>query len=262
MEERLLLRIVALALLAFPALLPSSPVHGVHEPDRTVSTTVGGVALTLAVPRQPYPQNALVRVRVTLQNVSHKPVMVDATSAPECAQRGPGVQVLNASREVVYPPAVPWVMASCGPPIFPVALPPGHTLHHAILSILRGPLLRAVASLGPLGRSRSVATPSLRITLTNDPPPTLTLVKTPNLQLVVTPSKSISSHTFYFVQGSVCPQSPPFLQSRSATPRWEPAGTSKDGKFRLLAYCASPVRWVFAGGWLNQPAVTLDFPSR
>jgi hypothetical protein len=172
------------------------------------------------------------------------------------------VEVLGAAGSDLYPPAVPWVMASCGPVRRPTRLLPGHTLHHAILTILRGPLIRAVATLFPRYAVEEVVTPPLHITLTNGPAPTLTLVTAPSLHLVVTPSSSISRHTFYFVQGSICAAPPPAIQYRSATPRWQPAGTSKDGQFHLSASCASPVRWVFAGGWLNQPVVTLDYPPR
>jgi hypothetical protein len=135
-------------------------------------------------------------------------------------------------------------------------------MHHATLTILRGPVLRGVASIGPMGSPQEITTPPLYVTLTNEPPPGLALDTTPQLHLVVTPSRAISSQTFFFMQGSICPASPPAVQTRSATPRWQPTGLSPSHRFRLLAYCAAPVRWVFVGGWLNHPVVSLDYPSR
>jgi hypothetical protein len=244
------------------ARLPGSLVYASPRLGLTVSKTVDGATLTLTIPRRSYPRDALVRVKVVLRNVSHRPMMVGTTAATECAQPGPGVEVLDAAGSGLYPPTVPWVMASCGPVPRPIRLLPGHTLHHAILTILRGPLVRGVATLFPGYAVEEVVTPSLQVTLTNGPAPTLTLITAPSLRLVVTPPSSIAHHTFYFVQGSVCPASPPAVQYRSAAPRWEPTGTPKNGQFHLIEPCASPVRWVVAGGWLNQPVVTLDYPPR
>lgn len=253
-------RSAAVLLLVAAALLPGQRARAGRAPVMTASRTARGVRLTLDLPRQTYPRDALVRVSVTVQSVSRTPVLVGATAAPECMRRGPGVQVLDAAGAAVYPPAAPWVMASCGHPIFPAALPPGHTLHHTMLTVLRGPEVRGVAAIGPMGSAHQVVTPPLRITFTDEPPPTLTLATAPNLHLIVTPSRAISSRMFYFVYGSVCPQSPPGTQYRSETPRWERTGLSPGRRFRLLADCAAPIRWVFAGGWLNHPAVSLDYP--
>jgi hypothetical protein len=128
-------------------------------------------------------------------------------------------------------------------------------MHHAVLTILRGPILRGVASLDLRNPSAQTTTPPLRISFIRERPPTLTVSTTPSLGLVVAPSHAMGHSTFSFIGGSICRESNTGFGS--AMPRWQPTGTSADGTFHLLAPCASPDRWVFAGGWLNHPAVEL-----
>jgi hypothetical protein len=234
--------------------------------DRAVtsSITAHGMRLTLSLRRGTYPRTALVRVRLTLMNISHHAIAVGSTAAPECAWFGPGVQVLDSAGQVLYPPATEWIMASCGPRIMPKPLAPGRTVHHTTFAILLGSAIRAVATLSTAtpGTATTIETPLLHLHMIDETTPQLTVPSQPSLHLTVTPATPKQRGAFLFVFGILCPgPNPPSLVGGfgTAVPGWQRASTHLGRAFHLEAQCANPVRWVFVGGWLNHPVATVDY---
>jgi hypothetical protein len=76
-----------------------------------------GVRLSLTLPQRTYPQDALVRVIVRLENISRRIVQVGGVGAAVCDRRSPGIRVTGADNQVLYPPAIAWMLPSCGPSI-------------------------------------------------------------------------------------------------------------------------------------------------
>jgi hypothetical protein len=230
----------------------------------TSAITAHGVRLSLSLPRSTYPHNALVRVRLTLTNLSRHTIYVGSTAAPACAWYGPGVQVLGSSGQVLYPPATEWLLASCGPPILSRPLEPGRALRRTTFAILWGTAIRGVATLSTatLRKAVTIESPLLYPHMIDEAAPSLTLKRQPGLQLTVAPAVPEQHGVFSFVFGVWCPgPNPPSLEGGHATgvSRWQRAPTLLGRPFHLEAQCANPVRWVFAGGWLNHPVAAVDY---
>jgi hypothetical protein len=221
-----------------------------------------GVFLSISLARRTYPQDALVRVTVRLVNVSRRTVRVGATSGPVLGHYGPGVQVLGAGNQVLYPPAAEWVLAGGAKPVRPAPLLPGHTLQRKLLAILRGDRIQGIASLG--AQSVRVLTPPLKLELTNEPAPHLTLITSAPAEIDVTPATPDQRGMFYLTTSILCLHAPDAGGNEgggSGDARFERGTVGRDGVFRLPAGCDPPTRWSFAGGWLNHPAVTVDYSA-
>jgi hypothetical protein len=253
-----------------PASLRAASVRTTPIPAGTNSTSVyrtqiraHGVELSLTFPRRTYPQDALVRVTVRLVNVSRRTVQIGGTGAAICGQHGPGVRVTDANNLQLYPPAAEWVLVSCGPPIHPRPLRPGHALQRKLLAILRGDRIEGVASLG--NQSIQALTPPVLLRLTNEPAPHLSLTTSAPAEIAVTPATPDQRGAFYFTGSILCLHTTPDagggLGSGTGFPRFVRGTTGGDGVFRLPAGCDPPTRWSFAGGWLNHPAVTVDYSA-
>lgn len=235
---------------------------GTHPPSDYGTRVVShGIQLSLTFRRRTYSQDALVRVTVRLVNVSHRVVLIGGTGAAMCGQRGPGIQVTDANNRVQYPPAVEWMLASCGPRIHPRPLRPGHVLQRKLLAILRGDRVRAVASLG--NPSMQVLTPPVVLTLAHETPPHLSLSTTLPAEIDVAPATPDQRGSFYLTTSIVClhttPDASGNLGSGTGFPRFVRGAPDGDGVFRLPAGCDPPTRWSFAGGWLNHPVVTVNY---
>jgi hypothetical protein len=249
-------------LLLLPFHVP--PSVNAHPPSLYTSQIgVHGVVLSVSLARRTYPQDALVRVTVRLVNVSRRAVQIGGTEAAICRQHGPGVRVTDANNRQLYPPAAEWVLASCGPPIRPLPLVPGHALQRKLLAVLRGDRIQGVASLG--NQSIQVLTPPVIVRLTNEPAPHLSLTTSSPAEIDVTPATPDQRGAFYLTTSIVClhttPDASGNLGGGSGTPDFVRGTVGGDGVFRLPAGCDPPTRWSFAGGWLNHPAVTVDYSA-
>ena len=220
-----------------------------------VSVVSHGLELSLAVSKSAYPRAALIKVTLTLQNVSRHSIPLGHTAGPECGQRGPGVEVVDAGGQVVYPPATEWLLAGCGKKIFPLPLRSGGTARRTPLAILRAADIRAVAM---LGTGAMVATPLLHLHLISGPSPQLTLTTQP-ARIAVVPGTGWGDR-FYYLYSISCPV-PPSETTLTGYAWWTRGSTGGDGVFRRSAECPSPVQWRFVGGWLDHPVAILSYPN-
>ena len=236
------------------ASIPPHPAAFVSR-SHGVSVVSHGLKLTLAVSKATYSRDALIRVHLTLQNVSRLAIRLGGTRGPECNRWGPGVQVVNAGGQIVYPPATEWLLGSCGKPILSLPLRSGGTMRRTTLAILREADIQAVAM---LGTDTLVATPRLHLHLISGPSPQLTLTTQP-ARIAVVPGTGWGDR-FYYLYSISCPVTAGET-TLTGWATWTRGATGGDGVFRRSAECSSPVQWRFVGGWLDHPVATLNYPN-
>jgi len=236
------------------ASIPPHPAAFVSR-SHGVSVVSHGLKLTLAVLKATYSRDALIQVAITLQNVSRRAIHLGATAGPECNRWGPGVQVVDALGQVVYPPATEWLLGSCGKEIFPLPVGSGRTVHRTTLAILRAANIRAVAT---LGTDTLVATPLLHLHLISGPSPQLTLNTRP-ARIAVVPGTGWGDR-FYYLYSISCPVTASET-TLTGSSWWTRGSTGGDGVFRRSAECPLPAQWRFVGGWLDHPVAALSYPN-
>jgi hypothetical protein len=262
------LGILCMAQLLAPASTHAASVSAAPTPAGTHPTPVyrtqvasHGVKLSLTFPRRVYPRDALVRVSVRLVNVSLRVVLIGRTEAAVCAQQGPGIRVTDSTHRNLYPPAITWLLASCGPPIDPRPLLPGHVMQRKLLAILRGDRIQAVASVGL--KSIEVTTPPLSMVLVPEPAPRAVVRIAFLSHIDVTPSTLSQQGRFYFMESEFCFAATPSAQgavgSASGMTHFQFTTPDQHGVYRFSTICGSPSRWSFTGGWLNHRAVSVNY---
>lgn len=129
------------------------------------SRTVDGLRITLRVSAKQEPVNALIRSRLTVANVSRRPIdLIDNGCFPEAS-----VQVLNA-RDKPHPPfgfAGVWECAHK----LPRVLEPGARLTSSPLVVLQAGRLRPEVTIFAAGSSRQLTGSIIRLHLTHVPSP-------------------------------------------------------------------------------------------
>lgn len=93
-----------LAVFAATLLTAESTTSAATPPvQKTVISAVShGVKLTLMVPRRVYPRNALVRVVVTMRNLSQQDVQISGQGMFCCGQYSLGAVVRDTSGQILY----------------------------------------------------------------------------------------------------------------------------------------------------------------
>jgi hypothetical protein len=244
------LRSFALFLLTSPFLL-ASRTDAAASAIR-VDTITHGVKLSLSIPRQIYPKDALVTVTVRLQNVSRHTVLVSANNYPDAI-------VLDAAHQEVYSARDPLLDRALfelhGPgPRPPMKLRPHRVLVASYFVVLRGPLLRADAMVGSRGKEHAIQGPTLPLTLTDEAPPTVTVMVTPTLHATITPPPGVSSPP-YFVEQTQC------ADNGISTGRGWQAAATNDLTPQFATDCSTPRAWVAVAGWLDHPVANIDYTA-
>lgn len=249
------------ALLLFLCFLPPYSVQARPTSAYLAEVRTHGVELSLSLPRHDYPQDALVRVTVRLENISRRVVQVGATGAPACDRRGPGVLVSNASHQILYPPAITWLLPSCGPYLRPRSLRPGRTIRRGLFAILRGNQIQAIAAIG--NKPVEITTPPLTVTLRSEPAPHLILRTTAPSEISISSATPTQRGSFYYITSEMCvfPTAGPQGGTGSGWGMTHFAFTTpdRDGVYRFASGCEPPTRWSFVGGWLNHPVATIEY---
>jgi hypothetical protein len=132
-------------------------------------------------------------------------------------------------------------------------LGPHRVLVASYFVILRGPLLQADAMVGPRGKEHAIQGPILLLRLTDEAPPTVTVMETPTLHATITPPPGVSTPP-YFVEQTQCAGNGLVSTGRG----WQAAATN-DLMPEFPSDCISPHAWVAVAGWLNQPAVEINW---
>lgn len=246
-----------LSLLLPLLLLPLSPARATSNPRYQVDSVSHGLKLSLILAQRSYPENALVRVGVRVENVSAGTALLQQ---PTLCSLNPEVEVVAANHKILYPPAVQGGKpATCSPRRSSLHLLPGHHMLWHVLVILRANRLRVVVLLQGHGEVKGRL---MSVSLTADPPPRVTIRTTPTVYAEVHPPGSVDGY-MYYNQWWRCrtfgtPQKaggtlttglgPTFLATSASrlVPDWDPT-------------CSSFREWHAVVGWLNQPAATINY---
>ncbi|MDQ2742345.1 MAG: hypothetical protein M3Z66_08615 [Chloroflexota bacterium] len=229
----------------------ANPVH-----KTVISTVSHGVKLTLRVPRRVYPQNALVRVVVTMRNLSQQDVQILGQGRYCCFPYTLGAVVRDRSDQIVYPGDRSEPTA--GPPLFPVTVAPRHSMSQRVFLVLRAGRVQGVVQVQEGSDSFTVQTPMVAVRLVTERAPRVILHAPVADQLTATirPPTHMKGY-LYYLGSYLCGKA--YLPA--GLPYSEPFDLSLHSKLTAdCSYSAMPVTsWYVLAGWLNHPVVAIDY---
>ncbi len=248
-------RVIVFAAMLFASLPTTSA--AVPPVQKTVISTVShGVKLTLMVPRRVYPRNALVRVVVTMRNLSQQDVQILGQGSYCCFPYTLGAVVRDRSDQIVYPGdrSEP----TPGPPLFPLTVAPRHSMSQRVFLVLRAGRVQGVVQVQKGSDYFTVQTPVVTVRLVTERAPQVILHAAVADQLTATirPPTHMKGYLYYlgsFVCGkSYLPAGLPFV---------EPFELSLHSRLTAdCSYAGMPVSsWYVLAGWLNHPVVAIDY---
>jgi hypothetical protein len=240
-----------LVILCMVQLLAPASLHAASVSALRVDTISHGVKLSLSIPRQTYPKNALVTVTVRLQNVSRHPVLVSGNNPSTVA-------VFDSSHQVVYWPNTPFMdqelFDHSVPKRLPIKLAPNKHISTTFFVILWGPFLQAQAMLGAPAKQHDIRGTFVPLTLTNDVAPAVVVTDAPTIHADVTPPPGVSG-PLHFVQQKQC------TTGNGVSGTWTgwDVATSDSLTPGFTSDCSSNRKWIAYVGWLNHPVATIDY---
>lgn len=255
------------SLLGLIALVLNPAQHTQANGSFSVQRASHGLKLTLTLPTNVYPMNALIRVRIDIRNVSRRVVYLDQWGAPCEGLNGfndPGVEVLDGAGKQMYPPAI------FGFPLPPCAPQPnrklrtvqaGHTLSRQVYAILRGSRIRASVSTtnattpSSSGSTFRVTTPSLNLHLTAGARPHADVhTVAPDISADIQPSGPVQGPLRY-IAWNQCPAGST-ATSGTVSAVWASAhGT------HLSPSCSPVNTWAVVAGWVGRPVAEIQYSS-
>lgn len=246
-----------MALVASPLALSA---RAITTLDTRVRATVGhtvvdvrdGLRLSWALPERVYRQNALIRLRLRIDNVSGHPIHVD--SACPLPGLSVGIQVVNDSGWVLYPPPLQHL-----PGIGPCPGGPGRAFapgSHMVLRtyvVLRARHLRAFASLiDARGHLVTVVGRTVTVALRPAPAPLAHVhIDHGSSSVRVTPPPGVQG-PMHYVDSLFCSTVGQEFGESHLT--W-----SRASGRRVSVECPIVLEWDVAAGWLNYPVVTVQY---
>ena len=238
------LSLVALLFFVFPETVRSHSASAYR-----IDTMSHGIRLSLLVPRRTYPRNALVSTTITVRNVSKHVVRLD-TFPPINGGQGPEVSVIDASGDIVYPPALSKVFRLPNP--FPgrLTLGPGqsYTIHDDVILRANGVYADALIE-GPKA-ARTISTPVLRMRLGPSKAPRVDLhTNSGNAYAEIRPVKQARGALLY-MSAAKCSQPEAISQQLD----WMPSSGT-----RLVSGCRHLVEWHAVAGWRGSPVAVIDY---
>jgi len=245
-------RRVAIVLIAavLNTMLPSE--RGVNA---QVGRVGGRVEISLHVPFQAYPENALVRVTVKLKNTSGRVLRINGG----CLYGPVWAEVVAQGGAGVYPPALKsGAPLSCPPPVW-VALRSGQIIRRQVYVILRRAEIRPVAELETGGY---IYGHPLYLKLFRGRAPQVLLRTSPQLHADIHPAVPVRG-PLHYMQWAKCPGTGGggLLATYSSTRTWQ----STQGTRLLASFgtdCGKGFEWHAIAGWVNQPVAHVDYVER
>jgi hypothetical protein len=224
-----------------------------------VSATAGGLRLTLTVPRRSYPRNALARVTVRVENVSHHDVTFMTPGIAPPGVTAPQVQVLDRTGHALFPPALSDYPPLPGPAPSIVILHPGETQHMRLFIIVRGARIRATIPFTPRAQPfpsvqyplNALTTRPITVRLTSAPSPTVTEHQTSAGPVFDVTRPPGAMGTLWWVSYTDCGD----VTNMSYTFGWVPTGP------RLGGGCRPVQSWHATLGYLNEPVTSIAYTA-
>jgi hypothetical protein len=221
----------------------------------SVSTVSHHVKLTLIVPRRSYPRGALVSVTVRLENVSSKNVRILSFNPTT-------VSVLNAKGQEVYSPSSPFgaktVESPGGKRNPPATLRPHQIRQAHFLVVLRGPMIEALATLiAPTNQTqRMIRGKPIQVSLTNEAPPRVDIVKTPTVHATVRFAPVVNG-PLYLTEQFHCEDQSNVSNSEAGWGRVSSVNFAPPSSFG----CSGNFEWIAYVGHLNHAVAEIDYTS-
>jgi hypothetical protein len=251
--------VAAVAALVAMAVVPATSVsHHVWAastaPHRT-SITSQGFRLTLQTPGDSYPPNALIRVSVTLENLSNPHARLQM-----CAGFQPDVTVISSAGTAVEQPVLPvaYPRPACFDPTVPVPFTVGQTERWSGLLVLTEPRLRATADIslgsgtGLGGTPVSIRTPVLSFRVAPAAPTAATVQTSPRLHIAV---RHPQGRPIYYSDHTECPV--PYEGNQIAgTTGWQRGGDTITPE--TIAGCPAISRWRVVVAVQGEAPATFD----
>jgi hypothetical protein len=253
-------RLTLVLLLGACLCAPASSANAQSSVD--VYTVAHGVRLALLVPRSDYPANALIKVTLTVQNVSTRPVNVGRDSNGDCESYSPHATVETDSGAILYPPVIPpGSLRSCPDAGGYAGLFPGETVTTQQYVVLRSGRLRARLIIPVRGGTQWLATPPLALSLYPSSPPAVRLHIRPRRL----PSADIvrprgARGPLYVVSNWYCTWPNPAYGSSATTQTSQVWGTTTSTHLTAGEKpCRRVVWWRAVAGWLGEPVATIRY---
>lgn len=219
----------------------------------SATITSHGLQVTLVLPRQSYPLNALVKSAATVRNVSTHAVLtlLKSLCGPET---NPSIEVSDRQgRLTPQLPATTYDNPGCRP-VTGEPLLPGQTYHQHLVAVLSGSYVRVVVRWGKWLR-HDVATPRIRVHLTTGTSLAATLHSSP-MGPYATVQRPSGAKGFLYVAGSAQCGSSTDPGQTILNLVWSPVSTN-----RAYSGCWGTQDWHALAGYLNFPVATIDYTS-
>lgn len=240
-------RIVLLAFVLATA--ASATAHARRTSPAPPAVVTHGLRITLQIGRRSYPANALVRVTLSVRNVSHHAISImSGLNAPQ-------VVVLDDSGQEVCDPINPLGDQTLITPLGPrrsSQLPPGRSWKSYGYIVLRGDIVAARIILGGVKHAKpevQIMRPQLKLQLTSEAPPHVIVSASPLQARLIPPS----------------PEAPPLLSfsqeqcdGLSTGDGWATSGG--DVVVPAVPDTCTTYTWHAIAGWLNHPVATIVYP--
>lgn len=257
-----------LAALALVAVFPLAGMgsghlaHGVTPVMLSASGRRDGRMLTVSLPSRAYPENALIRVRLTVTNVSHRTLGVGHPDVNGCAMYPPVADVVGRDGKVLYPPVIPpGAMNSCDPFAVGLVYPlrPGASFSVEELAVLRGNRIRGSLLLPGGGYRRyALVTPPITVRLVPGTPPAVHFIGGHIPAATFTPPKGTSGRLYVVSNWNCRMEGVEAAEATSQT--WFPARSA-----HLVAGesdCTRVTWWRAVAGWIGYPVATVRYGKR
>jgi hypothetical protein len=248
-------RLIALPLLlSLPLLMP---VHRLSAASGIrIESVTHGIRMTLAVPSRTYPRDALIRVSLTLTNVSH------GTRYIGSGLQEPEAYVLDSSGAEVYSPHDPLgdqtLLEQKGPGPRSFALLAGHAWRKTQYVVLRGEYIGFEAILGRPGHGNEISIRSGEavVRLTEEPKPSVAITSSPTLHAVVNPVVPAQGPLHYLSETSWAVGD----NARLTGTGWEiTRSTTIQSQIPASSLTGAICKWHAIASWLNHPVVEITY---
>jgi len=225
------------------------PAHKVHR-----TKGVSGLQVSLDLPANAYPNNALVRAMVAVRNVSHHMVSLYHWACRD----NPRLEVTDFAGAQLFPPALPSLAnAPCGPLLRPHQLLPGQVSRRYEYIILRDIHVRAVVDILTPSLKR-VHGPVITVALHAAPSPTIVTHETSIVSVdIVPPAGAAGKYLYQQAWGCTGSDGTQMVQY-SPTQIW----TKHKGRHLTRTWpdsCSAQRWWRLVAGWLNYPVTDLAY---
>lgn len=237
-------RLIAVLFLCAVGLIAPTPGSAARTSGTLADTTVNGLSLTVSVPKTVYPWNALVRVRLSVRNLTPQPLFF-----PQSCTDNPRVEAIREVGTVVYPPEPkdqPCVTDA------PLRLDPGARLERRLYVVLRSRRVRAAVTVTVGDGNRTVVGDAVVLRLVRRSPPTMIMRTSPVIAAFVRPSIAARGPLFHkdVYQCGVDSDMTYWARTTKWTRIW---GTRIVPHWPV--HCGYPSEWDVTAGWLNEPVV-------